>query len=391
MSGGSKKIATSAAGPAAGYYYQIRYSLFRGLQLHPKFPTGSISIELLDDVSLVTPGVRIDSQLKHSIQAGTEISSSAPAIWRTLAIWLDLLNTGLAERHEFHFVTTMRVSSGDALENLRPEPSETKIQAAISGLETAAKGSTNAKSKKDRERFLSASAGDKLALIKRIRVLDETPDLADLSGEIEDLIHYAADPRHLVELREDLEGWWASRLFNSWTKNEGADVLLEEIAQKVWYLKDKYKPDELPLDVEETECGEILEERRFIRQIRLVTSSDMRLKNAQKSFLRCATQRSKWIREFRIDPEELDRFDDELHLRWKTRHAQILDDLPEPCSDTDFAKSGRDLLGWAELSEVPLRTTKSVFLTSGSYHALADAMKLGWHPNYEALLKGEPK
>ena len=69
-----KSKSASAIGPAAGYFYQLRYGLLRALQLHKKHPTGKISIETIDDVSFVGNDIQIDSQLKHSIDQESSIT-----------------------------------------------------------------------------------------------------------------------------------------------------------------------------------------------------------------------------------------------------------------------------------------------------------------------------
>lgn len=129
-----------------------------------------------------------------------------------------------------------------------------------------------------------------------------------------------------------------------------------------------------------------MEERAFIKQIRLVTDSERRLKNAQRVFLRSATQRSMWVREHRIDPAELADFDASLRERWEAEHASAVDGLSQGCDDEKKKDVGRNVLRWAETIEVPIRTTKSTYITSGSYHALADEIHVGWHPYFKDLL-----
>ena len=47
---------------------------------------------------------------------------------------------------------------------------------------------------------------------------------------------------------------------------------------------------------------------------------------------------------------------------------------------------GTQLYGWVETdARFPLRTTTSRFLNVGSYHILADDLRVGWHRDYETL------
>jgi hypothetical protein len=385
---GGKPRSSSAAGPAAGYYYQLRYGLLRALQMHKKYPTGRIVIETIDDVTFIADSLQIDSQLKHSVEDQSSLSKYDPGVWRTFAIWLDRMEGGLAEEHEFHLVTTSKLAENDPLMKLTPGSDDLSISTALTELEVAAKQSTNAASAKDRARFLACSPGDRLSLLRRVRIVRDTPDIGAIAGDIDSEIHFACEPAQVGEFRSDLEGWWVSRVLDNWKATKGAVVELEEVGGRVGYLRERYERSTLPLDAPDEDCGDLMEERAFIKQIRLVTDSDRRLRNAQKSFLRCATQRSKWVREHRIDPAELDEFDATLCERWEAEHASAVDGLETDCDDEARKNVGRNVLRWAETVEVPIRSTRSTFMTSGSYHALSDDLRVGWHPLFQDFLGG---
>jgi hypothetical protein len=385
MIGGKPKTSSSADGPAAGYFYQLRYGLLRALEVFPKHPTSIISIETLDDVSIAGKNLAIDSQLKHSIDSEKKISKFSPAIWRTLSIWMGRLRLGVEDYHEFHFITTGEVDDNNPLRYLRPTPSDLDINAALQGLEVAATGSSNTATEKDRATFLSATDGERLALVRRIRLADTSPNLEAIGNEIEYQIRYACEAEQVASFRKDLEGWWIGRVFDNWVTSGGAQIELEELGAQVSFLKERYKPSELPLDVPEQESESLLEGSVFIKQIRAVTQSERRLANAQKAFLRAKVQRSKWVREHRIDPNELESFDDALKDRWEAHHAVECDALSVTSTQDEKAEVGKNVLRFAETSEVPIRSTRSVYLTSGSYHALADTLEVGWHPEFLEL------
>ena len=376
---------SSAVGPAAGYFYQLRYGLLRALEVFPKRPTSIISIETLDDVSIAGENLTIDSQLKHSVDSRKKISKFSPAIWRTLAIWLARLRQGVDEHHEFHFITTAEVDDDNPLHYLRPVPTDLDVNAALQGLEAAAKSSSSVTTANDRSAFLDASDGERLSLVRRIRLADTSPNLEAIASDIEQQIRYACEAEQVAGFRRDLEGWWIGRVFDKWVAAGGAQIELEELGAQVSFLKERYKPSELPLDVPEQDCEDLMEGSVFIKQIRAVTESERRLRNAQKAFLRAKVQRSKWVREHRIDPTELESFDDELRGRWEAHHAGECDLLPSEATHDDKTNVGKSVLRWAETSEVPIRSTRSVYLTSGSYHALADALLVGWHPDFSDL------
>ena len=389
MTGKGKTSNSSAVGPAAGYYYQLRYGLMRGLEVFPKSPTSIISIETLDDVSIAGEKLTIDSQLKHSVDPNKKISKYGPQIWRTLAIWLARLKQGLDDHHEFHFITTAKVDAENPLHYLRPVPSDLEVNAALQGLEAAAKSSSSTITEADRSAFLDATDGERLSLVRRIRLADGEPNLEAIATEIEQLIRYACEADQVADFRRDLEGWWIGHVFNQWVTDQGAQVELEELGAQVSHLKDRYKRSELPLDAPEQDCEDLMEDRIFIKQVQAVTENERRLRNAQKAFLRAQVQRSNWVRELRIDPAELENFDDELRNRWEAQHAGECDMLSSQATPDEKANVGKSVLHWAETSTVPIRSTRSSYLTSGSYHALSDALKVGWHPDFSDLFGAE--
>lgn len=382
MIGEEANSSSSAVGPAAGYFYQLRYGLLRALEVFPKHPTSIISIETLDDVSIEGENLTIDSQLKHSVDPKKKISKYSPAVWRTLAIWMARLRLGVDDHHEFHFITTSQVDDDNPLHFLRPTPSDLGVNAALEGLEEAAKSSSSTTTAKDRAAFLAASDGERLSLVRRIRLADSNPNLEAIGSEIEHQIRYACEAGQVAAFRKDLEGWWIGRVFDNWVANGGAQIELEELGAQVSFLKERYKPSELPLDVPEQDCEDLMKDSVFIKQILAVTESERRLKNAQKAFLRAKVQRSKWVREHRIDPTELESFDDALKERWEAYHAGECDLLSSDPTPEEKLAAGKAVLRWAETSEVPIRSTRSVYLTSGSYHTLADALAVGWHPEF---------
>ncbi|QIK78837.1 hypothetical protein G7077_07960 [Sphingomonas piscis] len=279
-----KSGSSSASGPAAGYFYQLRYGLLRALQLHKKHPTGRIVIETIDDVTFVGGNLQIDSQLKHSVQADTLFSKYNPGLWRTLAIWLDRMNEGISDQHEFHLVTTSEVSPHDPLAKLMPGSDDLAVSAALAELELTATNSTNSTSQKDRSKFMAADPGDRLSLIRRIQVVSGTPDIAAIAADIEAEIHFACEAARRKEFREDLEGWWVVRILDGWKAAKGATVELEEVAGRVSYLRERFEPSALPIDVPDEDCGDLMEERVFLKQIRLVTDNERRATSAGPYF-----------------------------------------------------------------------------------------------------------
>ena len=55
-----------------------------------------------------------------------------------------------------------------------------------------------------------------------------------------------------------------------------------------------------------------------------------------------------------------------------------------------FEKSGQELYYWVEAeARFPFRTISARFLNVGSYHILANDLKVGWHRDYNTLFSSE--
>lgn len=377
-----------ASGPAAGYYYQVRYALLRSLERLKKTPTASVSVEKLDDVAVEYDGGVIDrEQLKHSLQPGKTYSDTSPALWRTLGNWI--ASSGESEIDEaggrLFLTTNGSTSEGSALSLLGPGRSKEDVAEALTLLRAVALSSKSETTAKDRASFLALAAPLQGALLSAVTVVSQAPELSALDGELEDAIHYACDAEFLTDFRLELEGWWFDRVMQNWTLGSGATVPLLEVQARVSLLRERYKISSLSIDVGDVPAAEPLDDRLFVKQVRALKVGTQRLQNVQKDYLRAGAQRSKWLRQLKLDPAELDTFDATLIDRWSTQSAILIDELATGAEDDEKCKVGRTLLGWAETQEVPIRNAKAQFLTSGSYHALADSLKVGWHPDYKSL------
>jgi len=69
----------------------------------------------------------------------------------------------------------------------------------------------------------------------------------------------------------------------------------------------------------------------------------------------------------------------------------MCDGLSVGCGDASLQAAGQQLYGWVENdARFPIRTQTVRFLTVGSYHILAEDVRVGWHRDFEALHVHEP-
>ena len=129
---------------------------------------------------------------------------------------------------------------------------------------------------------------------------------------------------------------------------------------------------------------------RFVRQLQSIGIGGSRLQYAKRDFYRASTQRSQWARQNLLFDGEVGRFERTLIEEWQPRFTQMSDRLAGVRQKAALREGGHKLYSWVETdARFPLRTEVSRFLNVGSYHILADDLRVGWHRDYETVC-GDP-
>jgi hypothetical protein len=90
--------------------------------------------------------------------------------------------------------------------------------------------------------------------------------------------------------------------------------------------------------------------------------------------------------------DEAEKYEVRLIDGWRERFAIMKEGVAAGCDDPTQARHGSRLYEWiateaAGRSELWVRIDfKSAYMTRGSFHMLADQLRVGWHPDYEARL-----
>ncbi len=387
----TEQMVHSAAQSAAGYLYQARLALVEALRYAYVDSGIEIAIEKLDDVSFENKGSALELlQAKHHLKRTGDLTNSSVDLWKTLRIWSEeaKADPSLVGRTRFAIVTTAQAPSRSAASYLRPRDAGKRNPARAETILLEAAGtSTNAALAKAFAAFRSLTPEMRKALVAAIEVIDGAPLIGDLESMIERELRLIA-PRGKVPLaREQLEGWWWPRVCATLQAATPETISVLEIEQKLDDIRDGFKREVLPIDMEYVDPSQEeldrLEQMPFVRQLQFIGVSPARLQYAKRDFYRASTQRSQWARRNLLLDDEVVRFDKTLIEEWEPRFAGMLDELPEGCQEALLREAGRRLYAWVETdARFPLRTTVRRFLNVGSYHILADALRVGWHRDY---------
>ena len=109
-----------------------------------------------------------------------------------------------------------------------------------------------------------------------------------------------------------------------------------------------------------------------------------RIQYAKRDYYRAFAQRSKWVREHLIFDGEIARFETTLVEEWQPRFQQMCDAHAQEGPDVAALRhAGQELYQWVENeARFPFRSLTARFLNVGSYHILANELRVGWHRDF---------
>lgn len=388
------QVVHSAAQSAAGYLYQARLALVEALRYAYADSGVEIAVEKFDDVSFEKDGSPLELlQAKHHLKKSGDLTDSSVDLWKTLRVWAGAAKAdpSLPGRARFALITTEQAPVGSAASYLRPADAGGRdLAKAEAILVKAAEGSQNAALIKAISAFTALTPEMRKALIAAIEIIDGAPLIADIGALIEERLRMIAPRGQAALAREQLEGWWWPRICAALQAENPGTIPVLEVEQKLDDIRDSLKRDALPFDMEHVdppqENLDTLDEMRFVHQLQSVGIGAIRLQYAKRDFYRASAQRSQWARQNLLFDGEVRRFEKTLIEEWQPRFAQMCDGLAEGCQETALREAGQKLYGWVETeARFPIRTAVSRFLNVGSYHILADDLRVGWHRDYRTV------
>lgn len=395
-----------ASSSALGYLHQCRCALLLALQ-RDDAPELSLSIEKLDDVAVHGTGggtgtvIELRQHKLHLNRQGN-LGDKSPDVWKTLRVWSEatLTNQIDLDRVQLCLVTTSQASDQNAIRWLRPVPQPRNPEEARQNLEQAGASSTNDVVVQAHKTLLRLTEPQRQKLFHAAFLLDGGLDANAVRPAIRRCVWSACVEKHRDALVERLEGWWINLVVEHLGKPTPVPIPIHVVQQKVHEIGAHFRRDSLPDDLlgEPIPAGAITatDETNFVRQLGLIGISQDRLRLAMEDHYRAFTQRSKWVKEQLLGFDEEVKYETRLVEGWKERFLIMVEGVPEGCDDPAIAQHGLKLYDWfatdaPSMSQLRFRPDfQSEYMTKGSYHMLADTLRVGWHPQYTARLAPPP-
>ena len=388
----------SAAQSAAGYLYQTRLALVGALRYAYVDSGIEIAVEKLDDVSFEKDGTPLELlQAKHHLKKSGDLTDQSVDLWKTLRLWAEAAKAdpSLPGHTRFVLITTAQAPAGSAASYLRPTDARSRDPAkAEAMLLEAGDASRNKALSTAVAAFKALTPEMRKALVSVIEIIDGAPLIADMGALIDERLRMIAPRGKAALAREQLEGWWWPRICATLQAETPDTISVVEVEHKLDDIRESLKRDTLPFDMEHVDPPQeeldALDEMRFVRQLQSIGIGGSRLQYAKRDFYRASTQRSQWARQNLLFDGEVGRFERTLIEEWQPRFTQMSDRLAGVRQKAALREGGHKLYAWVETdARFPLRTEVSRFLNVGSYHILADDLRVGWHRDYETVC-GDP-
>jgi hypothetical protein len=366
-------------------------------------PDLCLSIEKLDDVALhddadFSLAARKLRQYKLHVNRQGGLGDKSTDIWKTLRVWAEAVVARRIDldRVRLCLVTTSEASERHAVSLLGPDPSGREPEKARLALEKSGAESKSPVVSVAYATLSKLSVPDRKKLFSSIYLFSGSIDAARVQAEIARCLWSACLPQHRDAFINRLEGWWVDLVVRHLSEPDPVPNPISLVQQKVHEIRCEFDRDRLPDDL----LGASIPERAiddtdnslFVRQLLLVAISQARVRLAQEDHYRAFTQRSRWVKDKLVDLGEVIKYEGRLIGCWRERFLIMLEEVPPESDEHTLVRHGAALFNWVVV-EAPSRSQlwfrpefQSEYMTKGSYHMLADQLRVGWHPKYQDRL-----
>lgn len=377
-----------------GYLYQVRYAL--ALLLENDNSDCQISIEKFDDVAFSKDDIPIQLiQLKHHIQHQGNLADASTDMWRTIKVWLDAISEtpDILDGTNFLIITTATAPIDSAAFLLKKD-SNRNPDTAYEKLKTVCFSSVNQAHQRYYDAFREAGEDTVKQLIRQIYIIDCASNIIDVEKDILKHIRYSCIPKHQKMIYERLEGWWFKKAIDALCCDTPVFVNQNQVRSFIVSVSQEYADDNLPidiLDIDDLQEGNFsANEKIFHEQLKLICLGNRRMQLALRDYYRAFRQRASWVRNDLLYVNELGQYEQRLIDEWEHAFAAMEETLSETnnATEEEKAKEGRQLFSDIEKRDIRIRPKcQEAFIMRGSYHILANQLKIGWHVDFFDRLK----
>lgn len=382
-----------APGQLSGYLYQVLAALL--LLLEAQEPEAKLCIERFDDVAFIEDDLpQVMVQTKHQLTKRGNLGDTSVDLWRTINSWCDSIKKYRSTTADTRFIiVTTAIAKEDSAASHLAKFSGRDWRKAKDILLNIAKTDTGKTNNPFYQAFLALEPDEQENLVKHIYICDMSPSISDIKISIMPYIRIITLPPFEQRVYDKVIGWWIRNIIQCLVSVEPVFISYRQLQQELFDIGSEYKADSLPIDVDpfyqptDEELEALSPQNRiFIEQLNLIALSHDRLKRCIRDYYNAYRQRSQWVRESLLFIDDLTKYEKALIDEWDRLFIimkEHLEDYGNTVSDDQKRKQGKSLFDRVEELNFPIRKNVSQpFIMRGTFHQLANQLKVGWHVDY---------
>ncbi|UYK75274.1 ABC-three component system protein [Xanthomonas sacchari] len=350
----------------------------------------SIFLETLDDVVFEKTGTPLELfQLKHHSNAQANLTDASPDIWKSLRVWIEGRNSGaVTSIDRLVLITTQMVGKGSIASKLLATNRDE--DAALTAMRNVAQTSANTDNAAAYTAFKALGSEEQKALVASVVIAPNQPNIEQVGEDIRYEVRFTVRRDHVESFVSRLEGWWFTQCLKHLVGKSQEPLRCSALQAQMDDVRHQLV-SALPLDdqiFEHEVAISTYESELFVHQARLTGVHHSRVLAAVRDYYRAFEQRSCWVREHLILVGDLEKYERTLHEEWEIAFAQALDDLGPGAAEEAQQKMARAVFKWVESACFPIRkNVDHPSICRGSLHMMANELRIGWHPEFEARLR----
>ncbi|MCV0401725.1 MAG: hypothetical protein K5777_07095 [Nitrosopumilus sp.] len=380
----------SATESILGYLYQFEIALLMLLER----PNSTVSIESIDDISFEENDKTKESiQVKHHIKNKGNVTDASSDIWKTLNVWMDgLKELGYDDVQRILF-TTETVRPNTIAYCLNRDKNKRDVSVALQKLDHTAKTSKTKENLKIYKKFSKLRRDDKEKFVNSIFILDDNPDIKSSRNLLIEKLRTNARPGTLNPFFTRVWETWINIVTSVLIDNTKKSIGYDEIVSHINDIRDQFTQESLPIDFVDNEPSKVemlsFTDNDFVKQLELISASKPIIQIAIIEYWKAYQQRTRWVNDELLFDNELIKYEQRLINAWNKQFEKMRQKLGQNPSENDKKSLGWELFDWADNNNSLCIRDKCIepYVIQGSFHMLADELRIGWHSDFLTKLK----
>lgn len=387
---GKKRRSNQVPGQFLGFSLQITRSVAHLLCAHEG---QSVSVEHFDDVATSGPAGVVVEQDKSGL-AHNPISDRSLDLWKTLHNWVRAIRDGALKSDTKFVLYVAQGHHGNVIDRIHAVTNKADADALVQALRIefwgkAPKYGARAKLPDDLAVHVNGVFHAKDDMLAHLFV---NVTLENGSGSPNDDLLPLIAAKAISEDKRDqvlthLLGWAKKAIDKQIEKRQPPILAWEDFHKQLVGAAKKFDRSENVLtptiaEIAESEIDKELRARTYVRQLQAVKFEETDLVRAVNDFLRSAVDRTTWSEGGDVLEGSFGEFEDGLHRAWQSQKVRV--EIEQKAA----VEEDRGRLLYANCCGLQLRLQGMdvpAYFVPGSFHTLADTLRVGWHPRYQEV------